>query len=598
MSASLAYPIGVAKDSSGNLYVSVEQDSRVYKIDSTGQLTVLAGNGVFGYSGDGGPATSAELAGPIGVAVDASGNVFIADSGNSVVREVVAATGTIQTVAGNGTWGYTGDGGLATSAELASPSGLALDASGNIFIADESNSVVRVVIASSGNIQTVAGTGTSGYAGDGGLATSAQLTAPFGVFVDPSGNLFIADLWANVVREVTASTGFIQTVAGNGTSGYTGDGGPATSATLGGPYGVAVDTFGNIFIADGINSVVREVVAATGNINTVAGTGTAGYSGNGGPATSALLDQPIAVTVDASGNIFFPDFRNFVVWEVVAATGNIQVVAGNATLSSGDGYQATSAQLGFPEGFYVDGSGNLFIADSYNNIIRKVSASTGIITTVAGTGTGGYTGDGGPATSAQLAFPSGVVTDASGNIFFADQENNVIREVVAATGNIQTIGGNGTGGYNGDGGPATSATLSFPQDLKLDNSGNIFFSDSGNSVIREIVAATGNIQTIAGTGTPGYTGDGGPATNAQLSNPNGVFLDASGNLFFADSGNNVIREVVAATGSIQTMAGNGTGGYAGDGGAATSAELNFPSAVYADAVWRCNFLWRVESTGS
>ncbi len=584
LSASLNYPAGVARDSSGNLYVSVQQDCRVYKIDSTGQLTVFAGNAVCGYNGDGGPAASAELVQPSGVAVDASGNVFIADAGTSVVREVVAATGNIQTVAGNGIWGYTGDGGLATSAELASPSGLVVDASGNIFIADTSNAVVRVVIASSGNIQTVAGNGTVGYAGDGGPATSAQLSVPYGVSLDGSGNLFIADLSANVVREVIASTGIIQTVAGNGTSGYTGDGGPATSATLGGPYGVAVDTHGNIFIADGINSVIREVVAATGNINTFAGNGTSGFSGNGGPATSAQLNQPLGVIVDASGNVFFPDFRNLVVWEVVAATGNIQLVAGNGQSSlSGDGYQATTAELGFPQGLSLDGSGNLFLADSNNNVIRKVTASTGIITTVAGMGTSGYTGDGGLATAAQLNYPTGVVTDASGNIFFADASNAVIREVVAATGNIQTIAGTGTFGYSGDGGPATSATLYYPQDLKLDSSGNIFFSDSGNSVIREIVAATGNIQTIAGTGTAGYTGDGGPAKTAQLSNPNGVFLDASGNLFFADSSNSVVREVVAATGTIQTIAGNNTFGYSGDGGPAMSAALNFPSAVYVDA---------------
>jgi Abnormal spindle-like microcephaly-assoc'd, ASPM-SPD-2-Hydin/Cep192 domain 4/NHL repeat len=584
LSSSLAFPTGVATDSSANLYVAVQQDCRVYKVSPTGQLIVFAGTAVCGYKGDGGPAAIAELAGPSAVAVDASGNVFIADSGSSVVREVVGATGNIQTVAGNGTVGYSGDGGAATSAQLNFPSGVTVDSSGNIFIADTSNSVVREVIASTGIIRTVAGNGTSGYSGDGGLATAAQLTAPWGVGVDVSGNLFIADLQANVVREVIASSGIIQTVAGNGTSGYTGDGGPATSATLGGPYGVAVDASGNIFIADGINSVIREVAAATGNINTVAGNGTSGFSGNGGPATSAQLNQPLGIVVDASGNTFFPDFRNFVVWEVVAATGNIQVVAGNGQPSfSGDGQLAPSAELGFPQGLYLDGSGNMFLADSGNNVIRSVSASTGIINTVAGTGVPGYAGDGGSAINAQLSSPTGVVTDSSGNIFFADAGNNVIREVVAATGNIQTIAGNGTAGYSGDGGPATSATLNFPQDLKIDNSGNIFFSDSGNNVIREILAATGNIQTIAGTGTPGYTGDGGPAKVAQLSNPNGLFLDSSGNIFIADSNNNVVREIVAATGNIQTVAGNGTGGYTGDGGAATSAELNFPSAVYVDA---------------
>ena len=271
LSASLNSPSAVAVDKSGNVYVAVANDMRVYKIDTTGKLTVLAGNGVFGYAGDGGPATSAEFQFPSGLAVDGSGNVFISDAFASVVREVVASTGNIQTVAGNGAAGYSGDGGPAVNAGLNSPEGIAVDNSGNLFIADTSNSVVREVVAATGNIQTVAGNGTSGYTGDGGLPTAAELQIPEAVFVDGNGNLFISDIGPNVIRKVTASSGLISTVAGNGTGGYSGDGGPATSAMLNVPNGVAVDSSGNLFIADSFNAVVREVFAATGVIQTVAG---------------------------------------------------------------------------------------------------------------------------------------------------------------------------------------------------------------------------------------------------------------------------------------------------------------------------------------
>ena len=339
-------------------------------------ITTVAGNGTSGYSGDNGPATSAKLRDPQGVAVDAAGNVFIADDLNSVIREVNASTGIITTVAGNGTSGYSGDNGPATSAELNGPDGVAVDASGNLFIAEYGNSTVREVNAQTGIITTVAGNGTSGYSGDNGPATSAKLSFPAGVAVDASGNLFIADYGNSTVREVNAQTGIITTVAGNGTGGYSGDGGPATSAKLSGPKGVGVDAGGNVFIADYGNNVIREVNASTGIITTVAGNGTSGYSGDGGPATSAKLGDPDAVAVDAGGNVFIADL--------------------------------------FPD-----------------SNVREVNASTGIITTVAGNGTFGYSGDGGPATSAQLSFPAGVALDAHGNVFIADSSNNAIRKVMS-----------------------------------------------------------------------------------------------------------------------------------------------------------------------
>lgn len=592
--ASLNSPSAVAVDGSGNVYVAVENDSRVYKIDTTGTLTVLAGNGAYGYSGDGGPATAAELESPEGLAVDASGNVYISDSGSNSIREVLVSSGNIQTIAGgNAASAYGGDGGPAVNAQLSNPIGIALDASGNLYIADAGNYVIREINASTGNISTIAGNNTlgAGYAGDGGPATSAQLTAPFGVAVDGNGNVYIADRGAAVVREVTASTGVISTVAGNGTIGYSGDGGPATSAQLAAPFDVTVDAAGNVYITDFNNSVVREILASNGFIQTVAGSGTYGFSGIGGPATSAQMAWPFGIAVDGNGNLYVADLANYVVWEVLASNGNMPIFAGNLIAGnplpaySGDGFLSVDAEINQPLGFNLDASGNLLIADSYNDAVRVVSGQNGTIQTVVGNGTYGYSGDGGPAGNAQLAYPTSVISDAAGDLFIADQDNQAIRVVVAASGNIQTIAGNGTAGYSGDGGPASSAMLSYPQDLKLDASGNIFFTDSGNNAIREILVSNGNIQTIAGGNATGaFAGDGGPATSAQLYNPNGLFIDGSGNIFFADSQNNVVREILASNGNIQTVAGTGgTYGYSGDGGPATSALLDFPSAVFVDA---------------
>lgn len=613
LSSSIGYPVGVAFDGSGNAYIADSYfSSQILKVSSSGTVTVVAGNGTFGYAGDGGPAASATLNQPHGVFIDSHGNIFIADTENSVIREVVAATGNIQTVAGNGTAGYAGDGASATAAELNFPNGVFVDSQGNIFIADTENSLIREVAASTGNIQTVAGTpGSAGYAGDGALATLALLDMPDGVFVNGSGNIFIADTFNSVIREVSVATGFIQTVVGayyqfNFTCNYSGDGGPATSAQLCLPNNVFVDALGNIFVADTENSAIREVAASTGNIQTVAGTGTAcanigGGCGNGGLATSAQLNFPSDIVVDAAQNILIADTESFTIREVTASDGNIQAFAGNNTPAySGDGNLATDAELNDPGAVFADASGNVFIADTSNSAIRVYNPSgspvtiagvtipAGDIQTVAGNGTSGYTGDGGLATSAQLSFPQGVFADASGNIFIADTANSVVREVAAATGDIQTVAGTGTAGYSGDKGPATQAQLSSPYGVFVDSAGNIFIADTDNSAIREVAASTGTIATVAGTGTDcnpstSSCGDGGAATSAQLSFPAGVFLDAAENIFIADTFDHRIREVTASTGIINTVAGTGVEGFAGDGGAATAAELDAPYGVFVDA---------------
>jgi sugar lactone lactonase YvrE len=575
-SMALETTTAVAADTAGNLYFN--SSNSVLKVDTLGALTVVAGSSTLpGYSGDGGAAASAQLMQPSGLAVDSAGNLYIADTGNNVIRKVTVATGLISTVAGNGTPGYSGNGSLATIAQLGHPRYVAVDGSGNLFIADSDNSVIRKVTANTGVIRTVAGTGVPGYLGDGGLATSARLI-PSGLAVDSAGNIYVADATDSVIREVASGTDIITTVAGTGTAGFSGDGGKAVSAQLSSPDNVAVDAAGNLYIADAGNFRVRKVVVATGNITTAAGGGTNSFTN--GPATSAQLLAVPSVALDGAGNIYIADGN--VVRKVTVATASISTLAGNGKPGfagyTGDGGPATSAQLSAPAGVAVDGAANLYISDTQNYAIREVAAATATIATVAGNGLPGYSGDGGAATGARIGAAFGGAVDGAGNIYFSD--GNVVRKVTAATGVITVAAGNGTTGNSGDGGPATGAQLSNPTSVAVDGSGNLYIADSASNVVRKVTAATGIITTVAGNGTPGSSGNGGQATSAQLQ-PTSVAVDGSGNLYIADLAHAVVRKVTAATQIITTVAGNGTLSASGDGGAALSAGLS-PQAVAVD----------------
>jgi trimeric autotransporter adhesin len=342
--------------------------------------------------------------------------------------------------------------------------------------------------------------------------------------------------------------------AGDYATGYSGDGGPATAASMDQPAGVYSDKAGNIYIADFSNNVVRKV-NSSGIISTIAGNGTQGYSGDGNPATAAQLYHPTHVAVDGSGNVYIADAFNNVIRKV-NTSGVITTVAGNTSTGyTGDGGPATAAQLEDPNGVWADAAGNFYIADAHNNVIRKVNTS-GIITTIigngynAGTTLGGYSGDGGPATAAELFYPESVTMDNAGNFYVAELYNNTIRKVNTA-GIITTIAGNNSAGfgYSGDGGPAIVAKLGHPYDAIATSTGVIYIADQTNNVVRSVDAA-GIIHTYAGNNSPGSTGDGGPATAASLSIPVSVSVDQYDNLYIADALNNVIRRVNAVPSSV------------------------------------------------
>jgi sugar lactone lactonase YvrE len=621
------FPQYVAFDAAGNMYVSDTNDHRVREVNAeTGAISTFAGTGVagFGHNCCCIQANIARIRFPKGVAVNSSGDVFFADSGNQRIQQVI--NGCKHTFAGEGTAGYKGDDEPAGNAQVNWPSGLATDSAGNLYIADTLNNAVRVVDVQN-YIHTVAGDGKQGYSGDGGSATKAELNQPKGVWVDSNDNLYIADTNNYVVRMVTPwkpgkingskhtiIAGTITTIAGNNTEGScTGDGGPATQAVIGPLRDVSVSN-GTLYIANAGCSRIRAVNLSSGIISTYAGSNQ-GYDGEGNAPASARFSEPTGLAFNSSGDLVVADTNNSRVRQI---TTTVNTIAGGHT---GDGGSGLDSELDEPENVAFDSSGNMYIVDTGANRVRKLS-NYGTITTFAGSPTGisGYTGDGGAATAATLHAPFGVAVDSNNNVYIADTDNNVIR-VVNSSGQISTFvkysgfsslaslatdvhnnvyaadqgscvvwqitqakavsavaGEQASCGYNGDGIAATTAELNNPYGIAVDSSGNLFIGDSSNNRVR-MVNTSGTINTVAGDGTCGYTGDGGNATQAEICTPDGIAVDSKDNFYFGDWGNSVIR-TVSNSGTINTLAGTGSAsGYNGDGLPATQTDLNGPVAI-------------------
>ena len=601
-SSLLRYPIGVAVDSSGNTYIADENDNRVWKVDSSGKITTLAGNGTAYYGGDNGPGNKAALNSPTGIAVDSAGNVYICDSGNNRVREVTP-DGTIATVAGSGAPAYSGDGGAARNAGIL-PLAIAADKSGDLFISEGAR--IREISAATGNISTIAGTGTMGYSGDGGPAISAKLAFVTALAVDSTGILYLADFGANVIRRVDTK-GIITTIGGTGVAGYSGDGSKATSAQMV-PYGMALDPSGtSLYLSEPLASTVRSINLTTGTISIVAGqAGQYGFAGDGLTAFSAVLWGPYGLAVDSLKNLLICDTLNQRVRKVSSSNSLVSTIAGTNAASF----------LNHPEGISLDSKGNLNVADTGDNIAKQLNLSTGTIISLlqypylpegiaedsggnlyissqdwylykygsnaqwsyfAGTGTNGYSGDNGKALSATLGHITSVVTDSSNNVYVADDQYYRIRKIDSG-GSITLMAGGGSQGASGDGGKATAAGID-PYDIAFDKSGNIYVADRMNNRVRKVIPG-GNIGTVAGTGAQGFSGDNGQATAATLNAPSGVAMDSAGNLYIADSGNWLLRKVTT-DGVIHTIAGNGVAYPFNGDGPALQQNLN-PFRVAVD----------------
>lgn len=626
VNAPLGRVYGVTIDRVGNPILVDTDNCLVARVEKTGLLTVIAGNGfcglTFAISGNGGPATAAGVFSPYSVAFDPAGNLFLSSS--NLIRKV--SGGIISNFGGTGNAGFSGDGGPATSALISSTGGIASDAAGNIYIADGGNNRIRR-ISTKGIITTVVGTGNSGTGGadgDGGQAINAKISDPEGLAFDGAGNLFIAETTLSRVRKVSPD-GVISTVlsniaarsvafdstsslyiggvaaiyklppgattpvliAGNakGMVGFAGDGGPATQALFDGPLIVAPDNAGNLYIADRQNSRLRKV-DANGIVTTVAGNGNYRYSGEGLPALASTLNYPFGLAADSKGAVYFTERASNSNRVRKVSGGVVTTVVGTGVNGySGDGGQASQATLASPWELTFDGAGNMYIADNGNGRIRKVTSAgvistfaavpspqglafdpagnlyvssnnkvmkvdpQGGVTTFAGTGVKGFSGEGGPAAAAMLTNPWGLAFDGAGNLYIAEPEINVVRKVTPQ-GIIGTFAGTGTYGSGGDGGPAKSATLGFPTALRFDTAGNLYISGHIEGHIRKVSPA-GIISTFAGGGPGNQLGDGKVATSATISIPDGLAFDAAGNLYIADEKTNRIRVVLTTAPAIQ-----------------------------------------------
>jgi sugar lactone lactonase YvrE len=599
LEAVLSWPHGLAFDAGGNLFIAERDGHRIRRVDAAGVITTVAGSGANDFAGDGGRAIGAALSYPESVAVAGDGGVYIADSGNDRIRRV-DRHGIITTIAGSGERILAGDGGGALEARLETPRGVAIGVDDSIVVADTFNDRV-LLVQRDGTISAVAGTGADqGESADDGPATEAVVDAPSGLAIGGDGSMYVAEAWA--VRRVDAA-GTITTIVGTDEPGSSGDGGPAADASLEEPQALALGHDGSLYIADATANRIRKV-GPDGVITTVAGTGEEGFSGDGGPAIDAELAWPRGVAVAPDGSLYIADTWNDRIRRV-ASDGTITTVAGRGDAPFPERRRATEVPLD-AGGVAVAPDGSIYVTDG--PCVRRIDLD-GAITTVAGTGRKGHSGDGGTAVEAELDAPAGLAFGPDGSLYVADYDCNVVRRV-APDGTITTFAGFPDDDcaepdppfaddadalwarYGGDGGPATEAGLVGPHDVAVDPAGNVYIAEGlGIQITENVVVdshrirrvgSDGLIVTIAGTGQWGYSGDGRRALRAKLLTPSGVAIGPDGSIYIADTGNERIRRI-DSNGVITTVAGNGEATFSGDGGPATEAGLDWPEHVAVDA---------------
>lgn len=554
-------PNGIGMDSSGNLYIADTSNAIVRKVTTGAAVTTFAGAAeVKGNTN--GIGSAASFQGPMGVVVDSSGNVYVSDNQSHVIRKITSS-GSVSIFAGAAdSSGTTNSTNTPTNARFNQPEGLAMDSSGNIYVADKGNAVIRMINPSTGAVTTFAGTmGVQSYYN--GSLTSSNFNQPTAVAVDSSGNVYVADTGNQVIRKISGS--LVSTIAGiPSNSGYA-DGSGAT-AKFSSPQGLTVDTSGNLYVADTGNHVIRKIVISSMQVSTLAGNNTS-MGGADGTGTAANFGSPTGIFTDNT-NLWVMDNNYNTLRKIVIATTAVTTFAGT-TGGSTNGTGA-AALFNLPSGMSVDSSGNIYIADTYNDTIRKITPG-GVVTLLAGqVGVSGAAN--GAGTASTFSSPFCTAVDPSGNVYVADTGNSLIRKITTG-GTVSNFAGTGSSGY-GDNNTGTSAVFSYPQAIISDPSGNLYVGDGQNFRIRKITSA-GAVTTVAGSGTSQSVD--GSGTAASFGYPAAMAMDASGNIYVADSAGNTIRKIDTSF-NVTTIAGSaGVSGFTDGQGSA--ALFNTPNGI-------------------